>query len=136
MNKIQNRINLVLNNHLLSCHNTEHYLYIVRGFDLFKDGYNILLEKYDGTLKENTSYYVLEEDLDNHDLALFNKHKKAEVIFNFFEDNMVYLDGAIIKLDNLDIEIDDKIHIFHQIDQLNGISDTNMNNEERLNYLK
>ena len=136
MENIQTRMDLVLYNHMLSCHNTDYYLYILRGFDEFLDDFKINIDKYDGTFEKRRNYYVLEDELKDLDMRLFNDHKKAEVVFNFFEDNMVYQEGEFIKLNDLDLDIKDKICIFHQVNQLDRVTDDKLNNEERLNYLR
>lgn len=130
------RIERVINNHQLSCQANDKYFYILRGFSDFMDWVKIPVKRFDVASSLNENRYILEEDIDKNTNLSLDDFKYVEVVFNFFTDNQVYKDDKILRLDNLDMEISERICIFHQINQLDGISKLELTNKERLEFLK
>ena len=129
------RIQLVVNNHQLSCHHTDKYFYILRGFKDYIDHIPFPVQHDSDNLDKMKNRYILEEELSDFDKSRFEGYKIVELIFNFFEDNKVLKDGHIVSLTPLDLDVIDKVHIFNQIDQLKDVTDEKLNDAERLEYL-
>lgn len=130
------RIQRVVNNHQLSCQHTDKYFYILRGFKDFIDEIDFPVKHDSDKLNKLSNRYILEEELESFDENRFDGFKLIEVLFNFFEDNEVYIDKEFKKLKPLNLKIHDTIHIFNQIDQLTDISDQNLDNDMRLQLAK
>ena len=125
------RIQRVVNNHQLSCHHTDRYFYILRGFKDFIDMIELPVAHDSSDLKNTMNRYILEEELDDFDVSRFDGYKLVEVVFNLFEDNQVLNHNDYITLEPLPFEVSDKLCIFNQIDQLKDISQETLDNAAR-----
>lgn len=130
------RIQLVVNNHQMSCHHVDKYFYVLRGFKDFIDDIDFPVAHDSKDLNKLKNRYILEEELNDFDMSRFDGFKIVEVIFNFFDNNKVYKDHKFVELKPLDLETKRPIHIFNQIDQLTDVSHEVMDNETRLQFAK
>ncbi len=126
------RIQRVINNHQLSCHHTDRYFYVLRGFDSFIKNIKMPMNHDSKELNSLANRYILESELEDFDISRFEGFKIIEIVFNLFEDNHVYEDEVFKKVEQLEMNTDETIHIFNQINQLKDVSDAQLNNQERL----
>lgn len=92
---LQERINRVINNHQLSCQHTNHYLYILKGFNAILPQFTVPVEALDKTqLAALKNFYITYEEALDLDEAVIRELKERKydlwiVDFNWF--NKVYL---------------------------------------------
>lgn len=127
---INERITRVINNHQLSCQNTNRNLYILVGFDPFIDSVDLPIKPLASDISDNENAYVLEKDfkqVKEDDFVL------VYVIFNFFEGGTLDESWKLQKLDLNDFE---KIFIFNQNNPLSGVVDNDLDDDSRIQYIK
>jgi len=127
---INERITRVINNHQLSCQNTNRNLYILVGFDPFIDSVDLPIKPLTSDISDNENAYVLEKDfkqVKEDDFVL------VYVIFNFFEGGTLDESWKLQKLDLNDFE---KIFIFNQTNPLSGVVDNDLDDDSRIQYIK
>lgn len=127
---INERITRVINNHQLSCQNTNRNLYILVGFDPFIDSVDLPIKPLASDINDNENAYVLEKDfkqVKEDDFVL------VYVIFNFFEGGTLDESWKLQKLDLNDFE---KIFIFNQTNPLSGVVDNDLDDDSRIQYIK
>lgn len=127
---INERITRVINNHQLSCQNTNRNLYILVGFDPFIDSVDLPIKPLTSDIRDNENAYVLEKDfkqVKEDDFVL------VYVIFNFFEGGTLDESWKLQKLDLNDFE---KIFIFNQTNPLSGVVDNDLDDDSRIQYIK
>ncbi|NMB17981.1 MAG: hypothetical protein GX984_00795 [Erysipelothrix sp.] len=127
---INERITRVINNHQLSCQNTNRNLYILVGFDPFIDSVDLPIKPLASDISDNENAYVLEKDfkqVKEDDFVL------VYVIFNFFEGGTLDESWKLQKLDLNDFE---KIFIFNQTNPLSGVVDNDLDDDSRIQYIK
>ncbi|CAM3620632.1 hypothetical protein ERUR111494_03560 [Erysipelothrix urinaevulpis] len=128
---MQERINRVINNHQLSCQDSNNYFYVLRGFKGFIDTISIPVKKQNNTLENFTNYYCLEEDWNREEIPGLIT---VTVTFNFFDDKL--LDETLDLVPFLPLSLEN-INIFNSNNPLIGVSeDLDMTNEQRLMFLQ
>lgn len=127
---INERITRVINNHQLSCQNTNRNLYILVGFDPFIDFVDLPIKPLTSDIRDNENAYILNGDLDkvNRDDFVL-----VYVIFNFFEEGTL---DRFWNLQNPELSDFEKVFVFNQIDPLNGVVEGYLDDESRIQYIK
>lgn len=131
---MQERINRVIDNHQLSCHFTDKYLYIFRGFCPLMNQITVPVKHEAKDLEKKENRYILEEELDNYNLEEYDDYKIFMVTFNFFDMKVLNCDGELINYETTDFS---NINVFNANNPLIGVTKAlDLSNSDRLEYLK
>lgn len=153
---LQERINRVINNHQMSCEHRSHYLYILKGFNVVLDRFTVPVDNLDiNRIEEQKNFYLKYEEAMTLGDGIIQRLKDNDydiwiVDFNLFKDGYLskrvltdYTDSRplndlfLVNYPELTwVKAHKVIAIFNTDNPLQGISDHDIDNEERLNLFK
>ena len=125
------RIKRVINNHQLSCQDSNNYLYVLRGFKPIINNIEIPVSHLSDEIENNKNYYALEEDWNHEELP---ERITMNVDFNFFNNGLLNEKGEIVEISPSKY---DSLNIFNTVNPLIGVHENlELNDNEKLEYLK
>lgn len=153
---LQDRINRVINNHQYSCAHTNHYLYVLKGFQKVLNDYTVPVDFFNqDSIKSKKNMAILYEDaatLSDDVVSLLNEYDYDIWIvdFNYFDEgylvtkvssvhekDIAFMGDFLVSYKPIPWTLDRKtLNIFNTINPLRGLNvDESLNDIQRYDML-